>query len=131
MGSVGYTATAKDTAVYVKNSWESNDFVASGYWVDDFIGVGSRSKLNTLAESVDQKYGITGLGDVKWLLRMLIKCNCANRWIYILQEAFMNTVLAHFNLTNTVPLSTPMIPGSRLSSTDCLTSPEEKVKMAD
>src|SRR5258706_5932068 len=131
MGGVGYTATAKDAAVYIKNSWESNDFVAGGYWVDDFVGVGSRSKLNTLAESVDQKYGITGLGDVKWLLGMLIEHDRANRWIYILQEAFINTVLARFNLMNTVPLSTPMIPGSHLSSADCPTSPEEKVEMTD
>src|SRR5258706_652941 len=131
MGGVGYTATAKDAAVYVKNSWESNNFIAGGYWVDDFVGVGSRSEPDTLAESVDQKYGITGLGDVKWLLGMLIECDRANRWIYILQEAFINTVLARFNLTNAVPLSIPMIPGSRLSSADCPTLPEEKVKMAD
>src|SRR5258706_11631304 len=37
------------------------------------VGVGSRSELDALAESVDQKYGVTGLGDVKWLLGMLIE----------------------------------------------------------
>ena len=40
MVSAGYAATPKDTVVYVKGTWGCNGFVARGFWVDDFMGVG-------------------------------------------------------------------------------------------
>ena len=73
MESVGYSATSKDPAVYVKGSWSQEDFVAGGFWVDDFIGIGSGAQLEALAKSVDAKYGITGLGEVRWVLGMLVE----------------------------------------------------------
>ena len=93
MESVGYAATDKDPAVYVKSSWNQKDFAAGGFWVDDFVGIGSGEELDALARSVDAKYGITGLGDVKWVLGMLIERDRAARTIYISQEAFINSLL--------------------------------------
>ena len=46
MESVGYVATEKDTAVYVRGSWDRDNFGAGGFWVDDFIGVGAGGELN-------------------------------------------------------------------------------------
>ena len=80
MESVGYAATG---------SWDHENFVAGGFWVDNFIGIGSGEGLNSLAKSVDEKYGITGLGEVKWVLGMLIERDRDTRLIYILQEAFI------------------------------------------
>jgi len=62
----GFTATAKDPAMYVKSSWTSDDFATAGFWVDDCVAIGSRRELEALAKGVDAKYGITGLGEVKW-----------------------------------------------------------------
>ena len=73
MESVGYSATSKDPAVYVKGSWSQEVFVAGGFWVDDFIGIGSGAQLEALVKSVDAKYGITGLGEVRWVLGMLVE----------------------------------------------------------
>ena len=130
MESVGYTATDKDPAVYVKGSWNQKDFAAGGFWVDDFVSIGSGKELDALAKSVDEKYGITGLGDVKWVLGMLIERDRAARENYISQEAFINSLLTRFSLTDAVPLSTPLAPGTRLSADDCPTSQEEKDDMA-
>ena len=104
--------------------------MAGGFWVNDFIGVGSGEGLNGSAKSVDEKYGITGLGEVKGVLGMLIEWDHDTRSIYISQEAFINTVLACFNLSDAAPLSTPMIPATRLSSADCPMSQEEKDEIA-
>jgi len=41
MTGKGYSAMHKDPAVYIKNSWNKEDFAAGGFWVDDFIGIGS------------------------------------------------------------------------------------------
>ena len=57
--------------------------------------------------SVDVEYGITGLGEVKWVLGMLIKRDRDTRSIYISQDVFINTVLARLNLSDAAPLSTP------------------------
>ena len=81
--------------------------------------------------SVDVEYGITGLGEVKWVLGILIERDRDTRSIYISQEAFINTVLARFNLSDAAPFSTPMIPGTRSSSADCPTLQEEKNKSAN
>jgi transposase InsO family protein len=130
MGNVGFTATAKDPAIYVRGTWSQEDFVAGGFWVDDFIGIGSGKELNALARGIDAKYGITGLGQVKWVLGMLIERDRAAHTISISQEAFINTILTRFNLTEATSLSTPLAPGTQLTKDDCPTSQEEKDDMA-
>jgi hypothetical protein len=65
MVSEGLTATPKDPAVYVKNSWAQEDFVAGGFWVDDFVAIGSGKVLEALVDGANAKHWITGLGEVK------------------------------------------------------------------
>jgi hypothetical protein len=55
MVSAGLIATSKDPAVY------EDAFVAGGFWMDDFVGIGSGRELDALAKGIDEKYGITGL----------------------------------------------------------------------
>jgi len=64
--SEGFTATAKDAAIYVKNPWASDDFAAAGFWVDDYVAIGSGKELSNLLKGVDAKHGITGPGGAKW-----------------------------------------------------------------
>lgn len=130
MESVGFAAAQKDPAIYVRNPGGQEDFAAGGFWVDDFVGIGSRKELDALAESVDAKYGITGLGDVKWVLGMLLERDRAARTISISQEAFINSVLARFHLTDASPLSTPFVPGTHLSEADCPATQEERDEMS-
>ena len=64
------------------------------------------------------------------MLGMLVERDRAARTISISQEAFINSILARFNLTDASPLSTPLTPGTHLSAADCPTSQEEKDEMA-
>ena len=130
MESVGYAAMSKDPAIYAKGSWNQEDFVAGSFWVDDFVRIGSRAQLEVLAESVDGKYGITRLGEVKWVLGMLLEHDRTARMILISQEAFINLILARFNLMDASPLSTLLVPSTQLSTADCPTTQGEKDKMA-
>jgi hypothetical protein len=81
---------------------------------------------SALAKGIDAKYGITGLGEVKCLLGILIEHDCAARAISISQDPFSNQVLARFN--DATALSAPP-PGTQLSKDDPPTSQEEKDKM--
>lgn len=76
MVSVGYTVTPKGTPVYVKGTWGCDGVVAGGFWVDNFIGVGNAMELKQLVSGMDAKYGITGLGEVQWMLGMLVERDC-------------------------------------------------------
>ena len=78
--------------------------MAGGFWVDDFVGVGAGGELNVLGKSVDVKCGITGLGEVKWVLGMLIEWDRDARSTNI---SFINTVLARFNLSDALPSPHP------------------------
>ena len=77
-------------------------------------------------KSVDGKYGITSLGEVKWALGTLIKQDHTARAVYISQEAFISLMLTCFNLANTAPLAMPITTGSFFSVAICLTTQEER-----
>jgi hypothetical protein len=49
-----YAATRKDPAVYVKSSWNTEDFAAGGFWVSDFVGIGSGRELRVLGKLLTQ-----------------------------------------------------------------------------
>jgi Reverse transcriptase (RNA-dependent DNA polymerase) len=101
MEGEGFAATAKGPAMYVKSSWTSGDFAAAGFWVDDCVEIiGSRRELEALATGIDGKYGITGLGEVKWALGMLLERDRSACTISISQEAFTNSILVRFNITD-------------------------------
>jgi hypothetical protein len=76
MMSKGFTAMPKDPTMFIKNSWTNPNFAAAGFWVDNCIAIGSRKVLTALAKSVNVKYGTTGLGEVWWVLGMLMERDC-------------------------------------------------------
>ena len=131
MTSEGFTATPKDPAMFVKNSWTDHDFAAAGFRVDDCVAIDSRKVLTALAKSVDTKYGTTGLGEVRWVLGMLMERDRPARSISVSQEAFIDSVLTCFNLTDAATVSTPLAPGAHLSATDCPTTNDEKKEMGN
>ena len=83
MESEGFTATPRDPAMYIKNSWTERDFAAAGFWVDNCVEIGSRNELTALAESVNAKYSITSLGEVRWILGMPLEHDHLARTISI------------------------------------------------
>jgi hypothetical protein len=125
MVGAGYTATPKDNAIYVKGSWGQGGFVAGGFWVDDFVGVGDGAELEKLAKGLDAKYGITGFGEARWVLGMSVERDRDAGVVCISQDAFIDGILNRFGLADAVPVSSPMVPGLRLSTSDCPTQQED------
>jgi len=98
--------------------------------VDDFVGVGSGKELDALAKGIDAKYGVTGLGEVRWILGMKVEHDRTERTISISQEAFIDSILACFNLADTAPTMTPLTPGTQLTKADCPTVQADRDEMA-
>ena len=59
MESEGFTPTFKDLVVYVLSPWNREDFASGGFWVDYFVGIGSRKELDMLSEGTNMTDSIT------------------------------------------------------------------------
>ena len=99
MESQGFTATLKDP--------DCDFTAAAGFRVDDCIAIGSMKELNALAKSVDAQYSITGLGEVRWVLGMVSEHDRPARMISRPEEAFIDSILALFNLIDATTVATP------------------------
>ena len=82
----------------MKNTWYRQDFVAGG--------LGSRKELEAFANVIDAKYGITGLGEVKWVLGMLMERDLSAHTILIPQGLFIDSIPD--------PCQTPFAPSTHL-----------------
>jgi hypothetical protein len=88
--------------------------------VDDYVEIGSKRELEAIAKGVDAKYDITSLGEVKWVLGMLLERECSARTMSILQEAFIDSTT----------ILTPLAPGTQLSAADCPTSKDKLAEVS-
>ena len=95
MTAHGYTPTAKDPAIYMNGLWDCEGFVASGFWVNDFIGVGCPEGLRVLREGINDRYGVSSLGDIHWVLGMKLERDRLAHTILVSQEVFVDTLLTH------------------------------------
>ena len=105
--------------------------MAAGFWINNYVAIGSRKDLAALAESVSAKYGITSLGEARWVLGMLLERDRPTRKISISQEAFIDSILTQFNLTNATTAATRLTPATHLSADDCPTSKDEIEEMGN
>jgi len=72
---------------------------------------------------------LTNLGPVHWLLRIKITHDRNARSISLSQTAYIEKILAHFNLSNAKPLSSPITPGTNLSKEDAPADPTKAARM--
>ena len=99
--------------------------------MDDCVAIGSRKEFSTLAKSVDAQYSIAGVGEVRWVLGMLLEHDRPARVISKSKEAFIDSIIARFNLTDATTLATPLTPGAHLSAVDCPTWKDKMEEMAN
>ena len=68
----------------------------------DCIEIGSRKELSALAKSVGAQPSITGLRDVRRVLGMLLEHDRPAHTISKSKEAFIDSIIARFNLTDSI-----------------------------
>lgn len=61
---------------------------------------------------------------------MEITRNREKRSLHLSLKSYIEKVIERYGMTNLRPVSTPMMPNTRLSRTDCPTTSEEKGRMA-
>ena len=93
------------------------------------VAIGSGKGLANLAKSVNVKSGINGPEEVRWALGTLLESDRSARTTSISQEAFIDAILARFNLLDATTVTT----SSRQDSTflwPTATSQDEIEEMA-
>jgi hypothetical protein len=91
-----------------------------GVHVNDCMITGSSVDLIAkYKHKLHDKYALTDLGPIHWLLGIKIIHNCSAWTISLSQSSYIDSILVCFNLTNAKAQSTPMVPNTTYSKEDC------------
>jgi hypothetical protein len=90
-----------------------------GVHVNDCVITGSSADLIAkYKHKLHDKYTLTDLGPIHWLLGIKIVHDCSAQMISLSQSSYIDSILARFNLTDAKAQSTPMVPNSIYSKED-------------
>jgi hypothetical protein len=125
---LGFRIARVDPGVFIV--WIEDNVLLLAVHVDDCTMTGSLAKLIAIYKAKLHKwYTLTDLGPVNWLLGIQIMHNREVRTILLSQEAYIKSILARFELSNTKPYSTPMVPSASYSKSDSPVSMNDAMHM--
>ena len=128
LAEIGFVRSAADPAVFYIRV--GADVVVLAIHVDDTTITGSTAKLvNEFKGRIDQKFKITDLGSISWLLGLAIERDRVARTLYISQRSYIESIIRRFNLEDAKPLTIPIDPNISLSKDHCAETEEEKKAM--
>jgi hypothetical protein len=124
---LGWDASGYDWATYSK-SWDDGTWALVGFWVDDATAVGSEERVQELEKAIEKQFGISGGGEVHWILGTSIRRDVKSHHIYLSQEEYINSVATKFNVQNSRPVYSPLPLGIDFSA---MQRPETEVEKAE
>jgi len=127
MEELGFVQCQQDHAVFCHGEWGSPDWAVCAFWVDDEMGVGSCQQLDRVASMFNQKYGISGKGEMRWTLRIGVAHDRDTHIISLSQEEYINNL---FRPQDANTVTTLLEPGMILTKEQCPTTPAEPQGMS-
>jgi hypothetical protein len=120
---MGYTHLECDHAVFIC----VRDSILSiiTLYIDDISMAGNLTTISTDKEELKEKYQMTDLGKMSWILGMHVTCNRNKGTITLSQQQYIEDVLKWFGVSNVRPISTPALANEHLIKLD---SPEIDIK---
>src|SRR6202522_2421061 len=104
LAEIGFTKFVADPAVF--HVQVRGDVVVIAIHIDDTPITGSTAKLvSEFKGRIDQKFKITDLGSISWLLGLSIERDRAARTLYIFQRSYIESIIRRFNLEEAKSLS--------------------------
>ncbi|GAA5920860.1 hypothetical protein JCM5296_006373, partial [Sporobolomyces johnsonii] len=109
---LGYQRTVSDVCIYIRCEGGQYHYIA--LYVDDLLFVShSQEEIDRVKWGLREQYGIKDLGDASCILGIdLVRRSDGS--VFLLQRAYLETVLARLGQANCHPASTPMIPNQQL-----------------
>ena len=125
---LGFRARAADPGVFYARI-KDKLLILAGH-VDDCAMTGSSGKLITTYKSkLNDKFALTDLGDISWLLGIKVTRDRAARTISLSQSSYIDTSLSCFPLSDAKAYPTPMVPSAFYSKHDAPSSPSDVARM--
>ncbi|PIL25828.1 transcription factor [Ganoderma sinense ZZ0214-1] len=129
MENMGFTRCVADHAVFYKREGESAIIVAAS--VDDLTITGTSDLVDAFAVDIKQRFEMSDLGDLHWILGIEVRRDRQARTIAISQRSYIDTIVSRFNLDEAAPLSIPLQPGSPLGNHQSPSTPRQFEDMRD
>jgi hypothetical protein len=126
--SMGFERAQSDHGLYVYSKDDIRIFVP--VFVDDITLAGKKgAKFDSLIEELSSHFKLRDLGPTTQLLGLEIHRDRPNRTLTISQSQFITNLLQEHGLQDCKPVSTPLNPGCRLSTSMCPQSEAEALEM--
>ncbi|PPQ82486.1 hypothetical protein CVT24_005670 [Panaeolus cyanescens] len=115
--SIGFTISQADEALFYRTWPEERRYMLIGAATDDFtLMADSNITMKQVKESLNKEFELVELGPINWLLGVSVERNIESRTFALGQEAYIDQILARFNLSDAKTHSTPMEPGLDLTT---------------
>lgn len=126
----GFMRSQVDRAVYYHHGTDEHMVITSS--VDD-MAVTSRylKHIEKFKSQLRERFEITDLGELGWLLGLKVERNRPARTITLSQQAYVETILQRFQMQDAKPTQTPMNPGTILSTDQSPSTHTELEDMKD
>ena len=113
--SMGFTRVQSDHGLYTMLGDSGRIFMT--VFVDDIMLAGSDSaSLDSIVSKLSQHFKLRDLGPTTQLLGLEIHRDRPNRCLHIFQRQYIANLLEEHGMQDCKPVSTPLDPGSRLST---------------
>ena len=98
--------------------------------VNDCTVTGSSTKLiRAFKAEISERFKITDLGPISWLLGMKVTRDREKRTISLSQESFIEAIITKYNFADAKPAAIPMDPSIQYSQDQCPTSAAQTAEM--
>jgi len=96
-------------------------------YVDDMAVAGPNGiHIVSFKSALAEDFDITDLGELKFMLGILVTRDCQKRLIYLSQSTYIQQILSRFGMQDAMPVSTPLAVKHNLSANQSPTSEAEK-----
>ena len=104
---IGFKQVIVELGIFV--IWSSDIKCIIALYVDDMIVAANKmSFIDDVKRQLCSKFEITDLGDIKYILGILVERDRKNRTVYLSQVNYLSSVLDKFGMTECKPASTPL-----------------------
>lgn len=118
LADLGFACAEANYGVFFKRN--GSHLVILAIHIDDCLITGSSTHLPTEYKwQLAAKYKLTDLGPISWLLGIKVSRDLSARTLALLQHAYIEAIIMHFNFDDLKPISTPMDPSLQLSKSQC------------
>ena len=126
---IGFSVSGADSGVFVARKGRRILILAAH--VDDWVITGSSPELiKDFKMKLNDRYTLTDLRPVQWLLGIKVTRNCKARTISLSQEGYIASILEWFSLQDAKAVDTPMLLSVSYSKQDCLANDTKCKHMA-